>query len=194
MIVNPNKTLGMSSFFQKNGTSPLDIMYQPFVQVGSLTAGAQGINTLRAIPFVIASGKVADSLYFEVTSGGTSGAKGRVGIYAATSETNIYPNQLIVDSGEFDTTSTGIKTASISVNLKSNTLYWLCSLFGTASCSARLTNNVSIAQILGFPSTLGSGPRTGLSVSLTYAALPSTFTSGAAFVNTSLTSVGIHFA
>lgn len=140
-----------------------------------------GINTLSAFPFFSGEGGKVDRIGFEVTTGGGAGSVARCGIYTSTSDTNLYPDKLVVDSGEFDTTTTGVKSASIDVQLLANRVYWLAFHPGVAQHTGRNLAAAIIGPIpIGMPSTMGSNAtHVALSVNRTYAALPSTFTSGA---------------
>jgi len=193
MIANPNKTKDLT-YFRQTGTSPLEFWYSTYIAAASPGTGSQAVNTLRAIPFNSERGGLIDSISFEITTGGAAGSVGRCGIYKATSGTDIYPKDLIVDSGEFDCTSATVKTASISIYLQPNTLYWFVILVGTNAATFRLQSTSTPNSCMGIPATFGSLSRLGLSVATTYGALPSTFTAGAAFATGGTGLVSVHYA
>ena len=144
---------------------------------GTFTAVTLSIGTLYTVPFVSPRGATLDRLAFEVTTGGSAGSVARAGIYAATSATNIYPSALVVDGGEFVTTSTGVKAATISVTLEPDILYWAVYLCGVSAPAIRRT--VRFLTVLGVPSTIGANSRNLLSPAQSYGALPSTYPAGA---------------
>jgi hypothetical protein len=150
--------------------------------VSSTGVSSSGTNTLQAIPFFSGEGGKVDRIAFEVTTGGAAGSVARCGIYESTSDTNLYPSKLLADSGEFDTTTTGVKSATIDVQLLANRVYWLVLHPGVA---AHVGRNVGAATIggtpLGMPETMGNNAgRTSITVNRSYAALPATFPGSAA--------------
>lgn len=179
-LVNPNLTKDVSHFFQR-GSTPLEIWYTSMFTNSGMTTGAQAIDLLRACPFFSGPGGQIDRLSFEVTTAAAVGGVGRCGIYEARGESDIYPGDLAVDSGEFDTTVAGVKTATVSVYLKPNTLYWFAQTFGVAAPQVRLNNPTHCPQVMGFSPALGSAVRAGITQARAYAALPATYPAGAAF-------------
>jgi hypothetical protein len=145
----------------------------------ALTTGTgQGIGKLVAVPFVVARACTIDRLSFEVTTGGSAGSVARCGIYRATSDTNIYPLNLVVDAGEFTTTTTGMKTATVSVALEPDILYYAVYNTGVAAPSCRLIVGTGVGHFLGVPPTNLSDGSGVLIATSAYAALPSTFPTG----------------
>jgi len=176
------------SYFKQTGTSPLEIWYPlgaySCATFSGLSWGAGG--KLIAIPFTSGAGNVIDYLGIECTVA-NAGAKARCGIYDSVSETNLYPNNLIVDSGEFDMSTLGVKSASVSVTLKPNKLYWAAfNNGGGASCSTRSMSNAAGkgSAAIAFPNGMGTGALIGLTVAKAYGALPSTFTASATTTGT----------
>lgn len=79
---------------------------------------------IYAIPFTIVDrSPVVSTLACHVGLGQTGG-KARVGIYDAKSKTNMYPDDLVVESGELTCTSIGIKSGSVSQALVAGNVYW----------------------------------------------------------------------
>ncbi len=143
---------------------------------GNFSVGTFSLGQLIALPFASPRGATIDRLAFEVTVGGGAGAKARTGIYQATSATNIYPSALIVDGGEFDTTTTGVKAATVSVTLEPDILYWAVFLSGTAAPTIRRLDITGVW--LGVPSTMGANAGNGVQVAQAYGALPNPYTAG----------------
>lgn len=161
------------------GTTPFEIWY-PAVMYDEQTAftgvAATG-NTLYAWPWVSPRGGTLDRIAFENTA--TNGGALRLGIYAATSATNIYPSALVLES-EFAAVmgTTGAHANTISTALTPSTLYWVV-LITNGTPTLRSVASTAIRNVLGLPSTLGATARSALSPAQTYGALPSTFPAGA---------------
>jgi hypothetical protein len=160
------------------GTTPWERWYA-LGQVATAQPGTYGtiVDRLLATPFVSPRGGTIDRLGFEVTTGGSAGSKLRVGIYKSTSPTNIYPDALVVDGGEYDTTTTGVKATTVSVALEPDVVYWACFIGGTAFPTVRALPDTAFLSnaILGFPSTIGGNRVMAIYDSRAYGALPATF-------------------
>jgi hypothetical protein len=171
-----------------SGTTGMERWYAAGVIISGsgLSTGAPVVATLQAIPIISLHGGTVDRIAFEVTTGGSAGSKARVGIYAATSQSNIYPNALVVDGGEFDTTTTGVKVATVSATLDPNVRYWAAYLCGTAAPTIRVPTNTQLdGTIIGISSAIGNQmPPWGVRVAQTYGALPGTFPASAGFGTT----------
>lgn len=146
----------------------------------STTVQVAGIMTAHAC--FIPRGATVDRLNFEVTTSIAGNA--RVGLYATKSETNIYPGSLLVDGGEFSTSTTGHKTATVSA-LANDGLYWAVFL-SSAGVTIRTPGR---ANYMFLGTAIGATPGTntqghGLRVSQSYGALPSTFPASASLVTT----------
>lgn len=165
------------------GTSPLTVYYTQAVTSAPLTTStAMSTNFIRAYPFYHGRAGTIDKLGFYVSTLAASGV-GRIGLYKATSETNLYPNELVIDSGELSTASTGVKEATISVDLEADQLYWMVFLFGVANPTLRALQSYATPAILGDQNTFGTPVTIGLYASLAYQALPATFPAGAVELN-----------
>jgi hypothetical protein len=74
-------------------------------------------------PMMLAIGRTADRIGFEVTGAGTASTSlARLGIW---SNTDGAPGTLLLDAGTVLTDSTGVKEITISQALVANTVYWL---------------------------------------------------------------------
>ena len=141
------------------------------------TTGSAVANTIYAIPFFApARGGTLDRIAIHNTT--TSGSV-RLGIYAATSGTNIYPSALTVAGSEITLSGTGVNAATISQALNPGGLYWAVALFSS-------TPTVYIVDVYSMLPVMGMAEPTSaiycyalLTASYTYAALPSTFPTGA---------------
>lgn len=173
-----------------NGGGGLDIWYALGASTTTSSATAALVaNLLYAVPFVApARGATIDRIAFNVTT--LLAGNGRAGIYDATSNTNIYPNNLILDGGGISTGTTGVKSATVSQALTPGKLYW-AAYVGDAAATLRTYVANQCPDFLGLDSTLGASPNRGLTVTQTYGALPSTFPAGA---STSIGSLPVVYA
>lgn len=153
----------------------------------ALTTGAPAIDTLFAMPFCSPRGGTLDRLQFNVTTVGGAGSVARCGIYTNSGASLIYPNALVVDGGQHDTSAvggTGVKSATIDVDLDPGELYWFVYLCGTAAPTVRGINPAACFPLFGLDSTIGTAPGVGLSVAQAYGALPATFTASGTVLTT----------
>lgn len=173
-------------WFRQVGTSPLERWYgNMHVQTNGMTTASVATGTLYAYPFISGRGGTLDRIAFNVTTVGGAGSVARVGIYTATSDTNLYPDALVVDGGEQNTNaSTGVKSSNINISLTPNKLYWLVFLCGTSAPVVRGLQVSSMQNILGLDNTLSTANGQGLTVAQAYGALHATFP-GSATVLTS---------
>lgn len=169
------------------GTSPLEAWYIAGVNNGSAgTATATTANTLRAFPFLAPArgGCTVDRLGISVTAAGAAGTTCRLGIYAATSATNIYPGALVIDAGTVSTAAIAVVSATISQALTPGRLYYAVCLFsGTPTVRSFIVGASN--GLLGYPSTMGTAANLGITVALAAGALPATFTAGGTMITAS---------
>lgn len=141
---------------------------------------ACNINTLYAVPFVVPAGGTIDDVRMYVI--GAGGGNCRVGVYEATSITNLYPGALILDCGTFAVNAGGIKNiGGLSLALTGETLYWMAynqsanwTSYGIGPTNADVT--------LGYDNTAANPGYHTCSVALAYAAMPAAFPGGAALL------------
>lgn len=161
--------------FRKIGTTGFESWFTIPLSNTAMTTGALTANRLYAFPFVVGRTATLDRIAINVTTA-ASGSKARCGIYDTND--NGYPYNLVVDSGELDSGTTGIKSTTISQSLPGGHLYWLVVVSsGTPTLRCAAAASVLTPLILGTSSSLGTTHYLGLYVSYTYAALPSTFPS-----------------
>ena len=178
--------------FHQIGTSPLEIWYTQASQAAVFTTATAAVaattSTMYAIPWTPFTGGTLDRLGFYVTTLVAS-TVGRVGIYSNATPGQFYPGSLLVDSGEFDCSTAGAKTTTISQNLSAGTMYWFVFHFDNTTATLtgptlRALNVYSIPNYLGCSSALGN-PNTQLTLSgQTYGALPASFAAGATVATT----------
>jgi len=151
----------------------------------TLAAGAMTTGRLYALPFFTGSDTVTiTKLTIYVSTLAASGVA-RLGIYSPTSTTNMAPSALVVDSGEFATTTTGKKQQTVSAALSANTLYWAVAIFGTAAPSVAAMDSTNHADaMIAIGNNLLNATNTvqiGFYRSVAYGALPDPFGSATIF-------------
>jgi hypothetical protein len=164
-------------FYRQVGTSPERWYVPNNKNATALTGGGVSLtaNTMFAVPFVCERGGTIDRIGF--ATGGTASGNVRVGLYEATSRTDIRPGNLIYDSGNIAvTTNTSYKhTIPTPITLIPGELYWLV-IEPSATTAVQSVPLAACEPIFGgdgsgnFPTAFGVGftlANTG--------ALPSTF-------------------
>ena len=137
-------------------------------------------------------GGVLDRIAVNVTTG-VAGAM-RLGLYLASSESNLYPGALVLDAGTVDVTATGVKTITISHALIGGATYWAV-LVSNVAPTIRGLAIAGCSGALGISSALGTAPNTGMYAAFTYAALPNPYPSGATIlVAAPIPAIPIRFA
>lgn len=177
-LVTQEAARGYAPHFVK-GTSPLNrLMIPAMAGATALTTGAPAANTIIALPFTVPWPCTLNRVLANVTTIGTL-SNLRIGIYSATSLTNIYPGSRLYDSGDLSTITTGVKTASPALALTQGTLYWACLNQGGTVATIRCLGLAGCATPLGLDTAMGTAAGIGLNVSLTYGAYPASFPAGA---------------
>lgn len=185
---------GDMSFFRNIG-STLDRWYiaglPPTVNTISTASTAQNsANVLRAIPFVCPKDITLDRIAIQVT--GTAAGDTRLGIYRATSTTNLYPDALVLDAGTVSVGSTGLKSITISQALEAGTLYWFVYVSDVAPATRGMASSINV---FGADNALGTGMGSALSVAFTYGTLPGTFPGSATILsNTTVAAIGVRLS
>ena len=156
-------------------------------------------NLLMAVPFV-APPRIAsiNRIGVYVTTGAGASSVVRLGIYKATSDANIYPDALVIDSGPIAITSTNAAAvAAIDVELNPGELYWAVILADiyTSNGVVRALPLAGTYPIFGIAGALsGTAPQIGLSGTLTYGALSATFPAAVAAVTTVVPAIFLRYA
>lgn len=175
----PGATQKEYFFFRQVGTTPIERWYYAGgSQSGSGTAtNTVSAGALLALPFVTTRSLVADRIACRVTTA-SSGSNLRMGIYRATSDTNLYPNELLLDTGNISSATTGVKVATISQTLSENILYWFV-LLTSAGITMQAMPSGTLWAILGLDSGLNTVPGIGFETTITFGPLPATYPAGA---------------
>jgi hypothetical protein len=167
------KTVGTSGGFGET-------WHPNLVAVGTSTSTqsvALTSSQIYASPLMIPRGTL-DRMSFSVTISATATA--RQGIYEAVSATDPYPGALIVDSGDVNLSSTGLKTTTINVVIEPTKMYWI--VLQTGATGASITGWIGPGFISPFGTlavaawdTFNFQSHVAFRMARSYAALPSTF-------------------
>jgi hypothetical protein len=123
-------------YVQDDASHPTNSYYGPTGADIVSSTGTPTVGDLYAFPFYSGPGGKIDQVGFNVTTGGSAGAKARCGIYASdTSGLALVPGALLVDGGEFDATlvQADITTLASPLVFNPNQVYWLAFICGTAA-------------------------------------------------------------
>jgi len=142
------------------------------------TQGIASANSLRAFPFYLPKTTTFDRIAVRVTTLATGTTpRLRLGIYEDNG--NNYPGKLVLDAGEVDVSTTGVKEVIINTTLQGGKLYWL-TLVGqdTTALVVAATAAGDVIPVLGYELDLSGTPLSGWAVTQTYGALPATYPTG----------------
>lgn len=177
VLYNPPEDTGLQSIFISGR------YYSNHMISNGISNSAIVANTLHAWPLFLTKPISIDRLALMVNATGTATAA-RIGIYS-NNPANNYPDALIIESGQMDVSTTGLKQATVSATLQPG-LYWLAYLAnGTATMSG--PNTGLQPYPMGSSGLLNFGGY--YTVALAYAALPATFTGSATVGVSQYTSV-----
>ncbi len=130
------------------------------------------VNAIDALPFIVPVSHNFDRIAINVTTAVAGNC--RLGIYADNGD--VYPGALILDAGEVNTGTTGVKEIIIAQNLAFE-LCWLARIFN-AQPSIQGVPEASIIPIIGMDASLSGRPAVGWRKNYTYGALPNPFPTG----------------
>lgn len=181
--------------FRHTGTTPFETYYAAGIQTSDTSlnnSSALGRGTIYAVPFLSARGGKVDRIACRVNSGATSG-EFRMGIYQVTSAENLYPNQLIVDAGTFDASTSGVRTGTIDVTFLPNTVYYFTWVAGgTSSATYRVSLATYTVNLLGV-GTAFTEANNAFRGAFTYDVFPATFPSGVGIFSGTVPAIGVRF-
>ena len=179
--------------------------YYMFGQAATHASTQTGVVTLStqlmAIPFITTSQTNIDRLIFNITTAGSAGAKVRIGIYTNTSGTMLYPENLLLDAGEFAGDSMGVVTVPVSTTLPANSVVW-CAVWandggGGAKPIVRAIrpDQGQVLNILGWNASMTNQATTILQNTpyVTGTSFPATFPTGATRSNGNIPAIGMRF-
>lgn len=151
-------------------------------------------NIITALPYPSVRGGTIDRLGAYQLNNSGPGQTVRFAIYRATSDTDLWPSELVVETDALDVTA-GIsswKVGTINVTLAANTLYWLCVNCNLPSSGFAVsftgTQSQSMRSIFGWGVQGGATPGQIIRIAQAYGPYPATFPAKAtlAVTNTSL--------
>lgn len=150
---------------------------------------------IRATPWVAPRIKSRATI---LTLSLTVGAAGnvRLGLYSSKGTTDIYPNALLVDSGNLSTAGAGQISYTIPtpVDLVPGRLYWVVSIFDASPTVNCFGLTRSVMSILGNPIAAAGTDSDGVAYELTVGALgalPNPFTAAATILQATSAGAGI---
>lgn len=174
-----------ATFFRQAGTSPLERWYPVGYTHAINWPSTSGIsaNTFYAYPYLSGRGGTLDRIAVHASG---SGVSAHVGIYTATSDSNLYPDDLVYDSGAV--ALSGTTTVTLSQALNAHKLYWFTLLFNGTGINMYYMPGAYIVAlpVLAYSSGAVAMQYTslGLTVAQTYGSLPATFPGSAAVTGT----------
>lgn len=140
--------------------------------VYAISTATVNANYMYTRPFHIDRNATFDRIGVEITTGGGAGKLLRLGIYSDNGAG--YPGSLALDAGTVDANAVAVAVITISKALTHGD-YWLVAF----SDGSPVVRGAYIADSpVGISASNFSNRQSGYYVSLTYAALPTTFTAG----------------
>jgi hypothetical protein len=168
-IAVPNPT--DLSYFRRTGATRERWYTRPLAHTAQTTSGALTSGRMYAIPFLVPKTITVDRIGINVTTLVASGLI-RLGIY---NDSNGEPGSRLLDAGAVDTSTTGVKSVTISQQLVGGSLYWLVMLPNNSTNVVRAAAVAGILDVLGSDNTLPAAAITYLYVAQAYGALPASF-------------------
>jgi len=176
--------------FRHLGGAGLTVLYianKVATQAANATVLTAHAEKLFAFPMIApARGGIIDLVQINVTSAASAGGLLILGIYdnIVTGEMQagrtLSPGNLVAESAQIATTSTGVKSWSVRLELSPGALFWMALVHNSVATMPQLRNVAqgTASQILGSTEDTGamrSTPSRGLYQSHTFGALPSVF-------------------
>lgn len=131
-----------------------------------------GGNNIHLVPIILFSSETITTLSLEVTTAAGAGDNARLGLY--DSNANGEPNNLLIDGGEVDISTTGVKEVTINQSVNPGIYFIACNLENSATLRA-----CSIANKSGMFGSANSSSANDsyFTKSSSYGALPASITS-----------------
>jgi hypothetical protein len=161
--INGNSVLGSGDLTISGGLKGTHAVIQPKtgtailpVVNGTNTANVGAFNgRLIAYPFIPATSFTSTGVSINIFSA-VAGGLGRISMY---DDLNGKPNNVIFTTPDLDTSTTGLKTFTISNSFVAGTTYWLCTHFNNATNQATAVTAASMLPVASsnVAATLGYG-------------------------------------
>lgn len=148
--------------------------FRPAQPVGQSVAA----NDLFALPGFLRAGQRILRLGAYIVSGAAGNF--RVGLYSSRI-TDLYPDELIVDSGSLSTAISGQVSLSIGITIQTTGLYWAAFITDTGTPTFSVITTTVPGFVLGMDSTSGANIAGILSAAFGFGSLPTEFPAGATF-------------
>ena len=175
--------------------STINNYYVAGADASSLGVLGTSANLMYAVPQIIGRSGTIDSLKFNINSGAQGTV--RIGVYANTGPTSLYPDGLLFDSGSTPTIVANgehLLAVSPALALVAGNLYWFVFLASAGLSSISALNTQGFSPILGVSGAINGIPQTGWTRAFTYAAFPNPFGAGGAKLSNSIPAIGMRFA
>lgn len=147
-------------YYKQTGTNPLELWYYGSAAntVGTATSFL-AVDTYYATGIIFPRGGVLDRIAIDVTGAGGEGTVAALGIYTATSVSNLVPLVRVVDAGTVSVAVGGVRSANINYTVAPNVLYWLAVCTPDMDWSLRYISKESVWPWWGYDVqfTNGSG-------------------------------------
>lgn len=158
------------TYFKKIATSTYDRWHTQSVQ-NATAPGVITFNTgvIKLMPLVLPKRTSLDRIGCEVTTAGTSGSIGRIGIYDSI---DVVPNKLIIDAGTVTTSAITVSSIIIDIKLEAGLYYLALSTNSAANVTFRAIVPGGVPNILGSSSSFGTAVATHLAISFTFGVFP----------------------
>ncbi|MGV8167746.1 MAG: hypothetical protein ACLKAL_09890 [Alkaliphilus sp.] len=150
-------------------------LYHATITATAMTSSSTLPNAIDFFPFYVPITQTFDRIAINVTTAATG--MSRLGLYADTG--SVYPGGLLLDAGEVDTGTTGVKAIIITALTLQPGLYWTARNQSHAPSLRSATG--SNMMPVGLASDLVS-PITGFRVLQTYGVMPNPCPAGATFL------------
>ena len=166
------KTVPFTIPFAKKGS-----YYRAGNTAGTSTDYVPNINRMYSQVMCFGEDIAIDRLAMSIYTAAAAGGVARMGLYA--DDGTLHPGQLIYDSGEIDTTTTGTKTAAppSPIVIAKGTPFWTCLLCGGAAPRLK-SSGANCLSVLGSGNTVGGWSFNGFYIEQAYGALPATHPAG----------------
>jgi hypothetical protein len=138
--------------------------YDTSINASAKTTLAGIADTLQVAPFFPPSTFTIDTWAINCTTA-VNPSLARIVVYSADGA-NKNPGSLLASSGDLVCSTTGVKSASVSLTFNAGTLYWI----GVHTSSTQTLRAIAVSALLSLsiPNTLGTGSNTVYRATATY--------------------------
>jgi hypothetical protein len=141
------------SAYRKTGVATIERWYNNSINATALTTFAAGKDIIRYFPIILSKACTLDRIAVEITGAGTAGSVVRLGIY---DNSNMSPNNLILDAGTILGDSATAQTISINETLQAGLYFLTINHNSVANITFRAVPLAATPNLYGSPSALGA--------------------------------------